>query len=394
MPVSRSKLVVAVVLAVLLGLATYLGSTVGVRALRSSEVSLTTDPGSVPEFVYNVPDTVPTTAAYGPVGPVSVVFAGTDVRTGLSGEQDNPWIAVSSQTGEYRALSAPHLPEPAADAVSVSQDGRVLAWGYDHGVVIYDPVEDEARELDGSVGASPLVGSFSPDGSHLAVFDGALRVIEVASGEEVATLGEAGEREARQAVWTPDGEALTYVVDGRLVTHPWQSDARTTTPAPIAQDATLAWQSSGKQLAATQEAHGVRSVEIFDVSGDGRLEPVRTVSPDGYAQQELLGFTGESRVTVSALTLETATLVRVYDMSTVDTRQPTQVMQLPGGGTNWVGAETVQVATQPLAAGSAAFEEPRWPWSDLSKLVASIILAVFALGIYLTRPVSRRMRNR
>ncbi len=394
MPVSRSKLVIAVVLAVLLGLATYLGSTVGVRALRSSEVSSTTESGSVPEFVYNAPDTVPTTAAYGPVGPVSVVFAGTDVRTGLSGEQDNPWIAVSSQTGEYRALSAPHLPEPAADAVSVAQDGRVLAWGYGDGVVIYDPVEDEARELDGSVGASPLVGSFSPDGSHLAVFDGSLRVIEVASGEVVATLGEAGEREARQAVWTPDGEALTYVVDGRLVTHAWQSDARTTTPAPIAQDATLAWQSSGKQLAATQEAHGVRSVEIFDVAGDGRLEPVRTVSPDGYAQQELLGFTGESRVTVSALTLETATLVRVYDMSTVDTRQPTQVMQLPGGGTNWVGAETVQVATQPLAAGSAAFEEPRWPWSDLSKLVASIILAVFALGIYLTRPVSRRMRNR
>ncbi|MGH3478722.1 MAG: hypothetical protein ACRDQD_18030, partial [Nocardioidaceae bacterium] len=194
MPVSRSKLVIAAVLAVLLGLATYLGSTVGVRALRSSEVSSTTEPGSVPEFVYNAPDTVPTTAAYGPVGPVSVVFAGTDVRTGLSGEQDNPWIAISSQTGEYRALSAPHLPEPAADAVSVSQDGRVLAWGYDHGVVIYDPVEDEARELDGSVGASPLVGSFSPDGSHLAVFDGALRVIEVASGEEVATLGEAGER--------------------------------------------------------------------------------------------------------------------------------------------------------------------------------------------------------
>ena len=95
--VSRSRVIVAVMVATLLGVTTYLAATVGMRGLRSSEEMPTpTAAGNVPEFVYSPPETVPTTADYGPVGPVSVVFAGSKVRTGLSGEMDNPWIAVSA----------------------------------------------------------------------------------------------------------------------------------------------------------------------------------------------------------------------------------------------------------------------------------------------------------
>lgn len=393
MPVSRFKPIVAFVVATLFGVATFLSSTVVMRATQSPDPSTTGGPETVPEFVYNAPDTVPTTADYGPVGPVSLVFAGTHVLTGLSGELNNPWIAISSRTGAYRALSVPHRPGPEPDAVALSPDGRALAWGFDEGLVVYDPVEDEAREL-GAVDDDPVVGPFSPDGRHLVVYDGSLRVLDVESGEVVATLDGVGETASRQAVWTPDGAALTYVVAGRLVTHTWESDARTATPAPIAQDATLAWQPSGRQLAAMRDVRGVRSVEVFDVAADGRLKLSRTVRPDGYALQELLGFTSDTRVSVSALTLETGAISLVYQMSTVDAAPPTQVMQLPAQGTNWAGRETLQVASQPLARGNEAFEEPSWPWSQLSMLVASVLVAVFALGLYLTRPVPRRMRGR
>lgn len=386
---TRSKVVIAAVVAVLLGVATYLVSTLGVRAVRSSEVSRATGTGAVPELVYNAPDTVPTTADYGPVGPVSMVFAGTDVRTGLSGELDNPWIAISSQTGEYRALAAPHLPEPAPDAVALSPDGRALAWGYGEGVVIYDPVQDEAREVDSGLGDDPLVGRFSPDGRHLVVFDGSLRVVEVESGEVVATLTGIDEPAARQAVWTPDGTALSYAAAGQLVTREWQSDEMTAVPSPIAESATLAWQPAGEQLAAMREAQGVRFVEVFDVAADGRLTLARTLSPDGYAQQELVDFTSDTSVAFIGLTLTTGAIAMVYEMSTVDASPPTQVVQLAGEGTNWTGFETLQVATQPLSEGSKAFPEPNWPWSDVSKLVASIVVALFALGLSATRPPRR-----
>jgi hypothetical protein len=319
-----------------------------------------------------------------------MVFAGRKVVTGLTGRMDNPWIAVSSQTGDYRALSAPHRPEPAPGAISVSSDGTALAWGYDDGVVLYDPVQDAAREVQG-VGSDPTVGEFSRDGRHLAIHEKALRVLDVETGKVLATLPEVSRSAAARAVWTPDGTALTYVEDGRLVTHEWRSGRRSTTPTTIAPEAPLAWQPSGRQLAALQEERGVKAVEVFDVAKDGRLEHAFTVGRDGYAQQELLGFVSDTRVTVSALRLETGTLPYVYQMSTVDTTQPAKVMQLAGGGVDW---ETLEVAVEPLASGSAAFEEPRWPARDLAKLVGSIVVTGFALGLYLTRrPRSRRLKR-
>ncbi len=386
MSISRSRLVAAVTVAVLVGVATYLLSTVGMRAMRFSDASAATGPGHVPEFVYAPPETVPTTKDYGPVGPVSMVFAGTKVLTGLTGRMDRPWIAVSSQTGDYRALSVPHRPAPAPGAVSVSPDGTALAWGYDAGVVLYDPVDDEAREVH-RVGQNPSVGAFSRDGRHLAVYDNALRVLDVESGTVVATLTGVGRTAADQAVWTPDGTALNYVEDGRLVTHDWKSGSRTTTPTTISAESELAWQPSGRQLAAMQDERGVKSVEVFDVTKGGRLEHAFTVGQDGYAQQELLGFVSDTRVTVSALRLETGTLPYLYQMSTVDTTQPAKVMQLSGSGIDW---ETLRVAVEPLANGSAAFEEPKWPASDLAKLVGSILVTAFALGLYLTRRPRRR----
>ena len=387
MAVSRSRVAVAVVVATLLGVAVYVLSTAGVRALSSSEVSATTAAGSVPEFVYNPPDTVPTTRTYGPVGPVSMVFAGEHVRVGLTGSMGKPWIAVSSQDGRYRALFAPHRPAPASGAMAVSPDGRHVAWGYEDGVVLYDPVTDTSRETGPDLGPDPQVVRFSPDGRLLTVYDGSLRVVEVRTGAVLATLDGVDRRAGRQAVWTPDGSALTYVEKGRLVIHAWRSDARVSSRTPIASDARLAWQPSGKQLAVLRDTRGVKTVEVFDVVGEGRLRHARSVSRDRYAIQDLLGFTNDNRVAVTALSMDSGPLPLVYTMSTNDTAEPTEVMQLSGSG-RW---STLEIATQPLASGAAPFKEPDWPVSDLSKLVASAVAALFVLGLYLTRKPRRKV---
>lgn len=390
---SHLQVLTSVLLATLVGVGSYLASSAALRA------SLQVDAapglvGTVPDFVYNVPDTAPTTEDYGPVGPVSLVFAGTDVRDGVWGELEHPWIAVSSRTGDYRALSAPHLPEPGPGAVSISPDGTALAWGFAGGVVLYDPVEDEAREIGETLGENPVVGRFSPDGGHLAVHDGALHVLDLASGEVAASLGDVEEDAARLAAWTPDGAALTYVTGDRLVRHDWRSGSRTETPAAILAGSTLAWRPSGGQLAAMREVRGVRSVEVFDVAADGRIRLASRVTPDGFAQQDLLGFTSDTKVAVTALRMETGPLPLVYEMSTTNEAPPARVMQLPGPGSNWVGPETMSIAGQPLARGSSAFDEPLWPWADLSRLVVAALVALFAVGLYLTRRPRDRARRR
>jgi hypothetical protein len=366
--------------------------TEGVEAIWASDVDTRGGAGNVPEFVYTPRDTVPATADYGPVGPVAMVFAVPRVRTGLFGFMEHPWVAVSSRDGAYRALSAPHRPAPAAGAVVVSDDGRALAWAFEDGVVLYDPVRDESRVLDEGLPAAPRVGPFSPDGRHLALYDGGLHVLDVETGEVVANLTGVDANAARQAVWTPDGTALVYVDGDNLVTHDWQSDDRTTTPSRgIMPRSPLAWQSSGDQLAAMRTERGVRFVDIFDVGAGGELQPVFRVRPPGFAQEQLFTFTSENRVAVSALRLETATLERVFSMSTVDTTQPSELMQLPGSG---IDRGTLVVAAEPLAQGNASFDEPRWPARDLSKLVASIVVTVFVLGLYLTRRPRQARRDR
>lgn len=386
MPARRRRLsTVAVLVAVLGWWAMFWVSTSGMQALEGTgPVSTPTAVGSLPEFVYTPPDTVRTTADYGPVGPVSVVFAAEKVLDGLFGEMENPWVAVSSTSGDYRALSAPHLPDPVPGAVSVSPGGDALAWGFEGGVVLYDPLTDEAREVRDGVGGNPTVGRFSPDGTLLLVHDSRTRVVEVGTGEVVGTAVGVDEREARQAVWTPDGEALTFVEDGDLVRHSWATDAQRRVPTAIRPGATLAWSPSGEQLAALRTERGVRTVEVYDVGRGGGLERVAVVEKDGYAQQELYGFVTDTSVAVSALTLETANLPLAFEMSTVGDPRPADLMHLPSGEG---AAETLEVATGPMRQGSAPYPEPNWPASDLAKLTGSAVAALFFLGLYLTRRI-------
>jgi hypothetical protein len=380
---------------VVITVATYAGATVGLRELRDVSARSGPEPATVslPELVYNASETVPTTAAYGPAGPVSMVFPGSAVQVGLTGELDRPWIAVSGVDGDYRALSAPHRPPRQPGAVSVAADGGMLAWGHRSGVVLYDTVSGEVREVTG-LGGQVEVGRFSPDGGLLLVHDGRLRVLETATGEVKATLDGVPGRELRQAVWTPQGDAVTFVAGEQLVRYDWRSGVGAEVPAAIAPQATLAWSPDGGQLAALRETRGVRFVDVFDVVPSGALSLARTVERPGYSIQQLLGYSGDNSVAVTALRLESGPLAAAYSMSTVDDRQPLEMTVLPGPGVNWWGPERVQYAADALLSTPAPFGEPQWPWSHLAKLVASFIFAVFVVGYWLTRPARKRRRRR
>lgn len=382
MPVFRSGLLRAVVAALVLALVTYLASTMLVDAWYRSQEVPTSGRAQLPDLMYNAPESVATTEQRGPVGPVAAVFAGTRVLDGLVGDLDAPWIAVSSRTGDYRAISAPDLPAATPGALSVSPTGDLLAWAGDGEVVVHDTVSGENRVLDAP--GVTAVGAFAPDGERLLVHAGELSVVDVVADEQVSSLGEVPARAVAHAAWRPDGTAVS-LVDGRLVEIDVASGRRTPSEVAMSADAQLAWSPSGEQLVSLQEMAGARRLQVWQRLADGRVTPVGSAPAEGISLAHLLGFTDDATVAVVGRALETGVIQRVFEVPVDGSGNVVEIGQLPGPGDNWVGAETMEVAADALLGGSAGFEEPRWPWSHLAKLVASLVLALFALGMYLTR---------
>lgn len=378
----RSGLLRAVVAALALALVAYLASTVLFDAwVRSQEVS-TSGRAHLPSVLYNAPESVATTDRRGPVGPVAAVFAGTRVLDGLVGEVDRPWIAVSSRTGDYRAVSGPDLPAPTPAGVVVSREGDLLAWAGDGTVVVHDTHTGENRVLEAP--GVTAVGAFAPDGQRLLVQAAELRVVDVATDEQVASLGEVPARAVAQAVWRPDGTAVS-LVDGRLVEIDVESGRRTPSDVAVSADAELAWSPSGKRLVSLQEMSGARRLQVWERRSDGSVDLVRSAPTEGISLARLLGFADEDTVAVVGLALETGGIQRLFKVAVDGSDTAVEIGQLPAAGDNWVGTETLEVATSALRGGTTRFAEPRWPWSHVAKLVSSLVLALFALGMFLTR---------
>lgn len=389
----RQLAVIVVIL--LLGAGVYVGSTTGWNAYASRQAERQAHSGEPPAFpdaVQDAPTTVPRTSERGPVGPVSLVYGGQRVEYGLSGSTDDPWIAFGGVSGDYRALDVPHRPPADGSAMVIAPAGDLIAWGWSGGIVLYDPIEDTARELTDGLGDAPVAVGFSPSGDRLAVFDGQLKVLDVRGGEPVAAVTVPAES-GRQAVWTTDGESLTFVRGGQLV---WM-DAATgdlrAVPTRMTPDETLAWSPEGGQLAAMRKTEGVKQVDVWRVSPSGAQQLEVTLAPDRMSLQRLLGFTDESSVTVVSLSIDSGALETIYRVSFDQVATP--MSQLPAeGGSNWRSSASLAVAAQPLAESARTFEKPRTPWSDASKLVASLVLTVFLLGLWLTRRLPQRRRLR
>lgn len=385
--IQRRGLVPAIVIAIVGTVLLYLGSTYGVAAWHASQTSVESGVGTLPAIIENSPDTVPTTDEYGPVGSVSVVFAGTDVRRGLFGSLDDPWIAISAQGGEYRALIAPQLPAPETGAVVPNPDGTRLAWAGGSGVVVYDTVTAESEEL--TVPDASAVGPFSPDGSLLLAYAaGALAVVDVATGDALATVDAPAEALGR-AAWRPDGSAIDVVIGRQLTTVQLPSGDVSTQSTELPETASLAWSPTGDRLVSLQEESGALRLFVSEAASAGALGAPTRIDTSGLAIDRLLGFSGEHTVAVIALQLESGSLEQIVDVP-LDGRSANALTGLPAPGENWVGTPTLAVATENLFTGSTEFNDPVWPWSYTARLVGCSIFALFLLGLYVTRRPRRR----
>lgn len=385
--VQRRGLVPAIILAVVGTALLYVAATYGVAAWHASRTSVESGVGTLPSQIENVPDTVPTTDEYGPVGSVSVVFAGTEARRGLLDTIDDPWIAMSAQNGEYRALVAPDLPDPVAGAVTTSPDGNQLAWIGDSGVVVYDTVTGDSEEL--SVPGVSAVGAFAPDGSMLLTYAAeGLAVVHVAGGEVVATT-EAPPETVTRAAWRPDGSAVDVVTGSQLTTLALPSGDVTQQDTELPETASLAWSQTGDRLVSLQEASGANRLFVSELGEDGALGTPTQVDSTGLAIDRLLGFSGERTVAVVALQLSSGSLEQIVDVP-LDGRSATPLTVLPAPGENWAGTPTMSVATDVLYQGSTEFPDRVWPWSYTARLVGCLIVALFLLGLYVTRRPRQR----
>ena len=380
--IQRRGLVPALILSVVGTVLLYFASTIGLAAWHTSRAAPQPGAHALPTVVENAPESVPTTDEYGPVGGVSLVFAGTEIRDGLTGTLEHPWITVSSHTGDYRAIDAPELPEPGAGVMAPSHDGNLLAWPSGDGVMVYDTVTGESREL--AVDGVDHVGGFSPDSAYLLVLGEQLQVVEVSSGDVVASSADADDSAMGRVAWRADSSAVDFVVGTELTTLGVPDGDVTTQPTDIPEDATLAWSRNGQQLISLRQVGGAKKLFLSDLGDDGTLSEGVQVDTTGIRLERLLGSSGERTVAVVAYLLESGSIERILDIP-LDGRSPTNLTTLPPSGENWVATDTMAVAADNLVAGSMDYEGQVWPWSYTSRLVACILFMLFLLGLYVTR---------
>ncbi|WP_088290661.1 hypothetical protein [Kineosporia sp. A_224] len=232
--VRRWGLVAAAAAAVLLVVSMVGG---GVGALRGSPQPAATPsgPGALPERIYPVPRLVPSVTDH-PVARVALVLAGelTDLGWGGPSTVTGP-VLVSADGGAYR-----RLPGGRAMAVSVSGDGRTVAWA-------------QAREE-------------VPDGVPVEVFgqiqaQDAVRWVDVRTGRARAVTLPHGPDELLAVTWTslsPDGSAVAVATlrtmrqggETMARSEVWTVDTRSGTVRTVCEacEADLAWDGAGRLL--------------------------------------------------------------------------------------------------------------------------------------------------
>lgn len=379
--IQRRGLVTAVVVAVVGTVLLYLASTRGVAAWNTSRADPVAGAGGLPAVVENAPSSVSTTADYGPPGGVAMVFAGTEVRDGLLGEVEHPWITVTSHGADYRALIAPDLPAAGPAVMAASHDGNRLAWPTDSGLDIYDTVTGRTREL--AIDGIAQVGAFAPDSSMVLTYGDQLTAVDVDTGDIVAAVA-ADPTAVARAAWRPDSSAFDFVTDGELTTVAVAGGVESSQPTEIPERASLAWAATGDRLASLRVNDGVKRLFVSRLGEDGTIARGEQVDTQGISIQRLIGFSGERTIAVVAFLLESGSVERILDIP-LDGRSPTDLTTLPPPGDNWVGSTTLAIAADNLVAGSTAADDHIWPWTYSARLVACILLSGFLLGLYVTR---------
>ncbi|MBI4942587.1 MAG: hypothetical protein HY830_17740 [Actinobacteria bacterium] len=226
-------LVAAAAAAVLLA-GSILGGVVGALRGAPRPAATPTGPGSLPERVYPLPRVVPSVTDH-PVARVALVLAGEVTDLGWRGPSTvTGAVLVSADGGEYR-----RLPGGRAVAVSVSDDGRTVAWA-------------EAREELPDGAPRDLYGQIQAQD--------AVRWVDVRTGRVRAVTLPHPPDDLLAVTWTslsPDGSAVAVATirakrqEGEMARNEvWTVDTRTGAVRTVCEacEADLAWDGAGRLL--------------------------------------------------------------------------------------------------------------------------------------------------
>lgn len=381
----RTLLPVAITVAVVV--VGYLTLTRGVDAWQSRADRPTQGEPRLPSRVDVPAPSVPTTGSQGPVGPVGLVFPVVSVESGLGDQIPDPWVAVSSLDGAYRAIERTDLPPASRGAaIQVSPDGRRLAWADGSTVVVYDTVRDAARSLP-TEGPTTL-GAFSPDGARILEYDGAMAALDVDSGRRTELGAVPSSSAVAGAAWAPESDQVAWVANRRLVTASGDGSGSAGQPTRLPQSSTLAWSPDGDRLVVLTSDGGTLS--MWDRTGQRFTAAGRVDAGELYVER-LLGFADDDRLAVVGLTSATGALSRAFTLS-LDGGRTAQLTVLPDQGENWVSSAAVGFAADAVRGGSADYPGAPQQWSDRSVLSALVLGAFCVLGFYFTRLRRRRGR--
>lgn len=389
---STRAIVTALVIAVVSAVLIFTALTVGLDLLaRNDAESGASDPGPrrVPDEVFRAPARIRTTDTSGPAGPVAVAFLGTEVRSGFFGNDPWPWIAISATTGDYRVLSAPHLPSARDGRVAVCPTGDRMAWAWEGGVAIYDTRADETTEVTSGVEGVGRHLRWSADCTQLVFVGSGVRRIDAESGEVDDVPIEPAERQAGTLEWTPDGSAMNYVDGSELVTVRIGSGETSRIDLGMPGVVDIAWHADGARLAAFQATQHGNRLQIFDLSAS-RLRR-ETVTTRHLSMQRMIGWCDDRGVAVTGLRFGTGAMESIEQVD-VDDGTYTQLTRLPWAGENWVSADTMSVAADTLTQPPADVDQPSWPWDIRSRLVITLLVTMVPLAYYFTL-LPRRIRR-
>lgn len=398
----RTRIVVALAVAVVMAVAGFAAWELGVPAYQRSQgvpAVSAQETLSLPEQVYDAPEYVHPTDRYGPPGPVALVFRGRQAREGFGSTVRDPWYAVSSRDGSYARLSVPTLDE-SVDRVWLSPQGTRLAWWTGSGISLYDTM---TGALDTDL-VPPVRGGdapalvWSPDATRVAFGSRPVRVLDTGSGV-VRGLALRSRRPGVTPSWTADGRWVTLAGPRGIVGVDPGTGARRRVAARVGGVSGAEWNGAG-DLAGVHRTDDrvnvlrvVRARALTERHGrPARAPRVFDASPRAFSLQSLWGWAGGREVVLAGLLAESGGLEQAVTVSLGSASgTPTPYTVLPSRGDNWAGLQTVSLATDLLRRPSEPFEKPAVPWAPVAKLMLCLLLAVFPTVYYL---VARRPRSR
>ena len=389
---------VALLAAVFLGLAGFAAWQFGFPAYQRSQTVPAYSPSedlALPSQVYEPAPYVASTDSVGPPGPVGLVFQGRSARDGLTGVVDDPWYAVSSRTGAYYRLEAPHLQQ--ARALYVGPQGTQVAWAWSGGIERYDSITGEAREY--AVGGAATSGAlaWSPDESRIAFGADPVRVLDIGTGKVTTLPLRLPAGAATTPTWSPDGQWVAAVADdslqavqvesGRERTVALESDGASAAAGGEGGFTEADWSTDGEIGGLHRQGQFSRNVlRILRTpsppAAGGAAARVVDASPAHMSIEGFLGWGSTNEAVLTGLIAESGAVEQAVVLS-VRGNTLTPYMQFPGQGENWNGVSTVSVARDLLSQSTTDFSRPTRPWSPGAKLLLCMLLAVFPTLYYL-----------